>query len=166
MNKHAFLESKVYSISSGKPFREEYKDFWVQLAHKCIDPVKTMKGIGKENLAIINESNIPDDDKIALVKQIQKSNRPLNRDIAGLANKIAVNTSMLAGGIVADFVCRTVNTETSQALRPLMDILGVAYYGPIASKVIEYPMRFIVDGVRKSVQEDNTRRFLDSEGIR
>ncbi len=126
-------------------------------------PIKPMSGIGDKNTNSIN-TNMPVDEASRLIAEINLQNAQSNKRVADLTNFISVTASQVLTGATT-FVATNAIWHDPLINIGFSFILGVTD-GMAFSKFVERPVRQMIDAIRKPIQEKNTRRFLDSEGIR
>lgn len=157
----SYFESTGFDYQRGRALKDAYPPTYEGYKN-WTTPVRTMCGIGDDNRHRI-VSNCPDDDARKLIGHIQKSNYPDNKRVADLTNFFSVTASQIITGAVAFAGTNTVWHDQIISFGSAI-ILGVTD-GMAFSKVVEQPVRQIIDAIRKPIQEKNTRRFLESEGI-
>lgn len=164
--KNIFLENTYFSLSTpSKPFREELPNI-TSMWGNTIRPLNPMKGVMSANEKRISNSNMLEDDKAQLIDFLQDANRDGNERVAEKVNAVAIVGSMVAGTAVANLVLGDERLGLPKFVSGFDSVIAGFGFAPMASKIIEKPLRFVVDAIRGAKQESDTRRFLDSEGIK
>lgn len=164
--RNLFLENTYFSLSTPpKTFRDELPNI-AEMWGNTVRPLSPMRGLMTQNESRILNSAMPEDEKFKLIHHIQQLNEVQNEHVAEKVNAAAIVGSMFAGVAATDLVISKTNPGLPKFFRYYLDAIVGVNFAPMASKVIEKPLRIVVDAIRGARQEEATRRYLDSEGIR